>query len=123
MPLELTVNITGNRTSDLEDAIAEVKRLVDEGYLSGHDSNDTGEYQFDISGTEVRTHFKDESGGALCGNPMTDEADHKLTEDIEDADCEECIRLHQEDVDDEDGDTSDADEQAEDFLVTKEYGL
>lgn len=50
--LELTITITGKSTSDLEFALEEVTRKVSEGYLSGMDSNDEGDYSFKVTGEE-----------------------------------------------------------------------
>ena len=49
MKLELTVQIRGETESDLEYALEEVLRLVREGYNHGFNSNDTGEFNFDIA--------------------------------------------------------------------------
>ena len=43
---ELTVTIYGETASDLEMGIEEVSRLVSEGYQSGSNANDTGEFFF-----------------------------------------------------------------------------
>ena len=51
---DLTVEIHGKTTSDLVEALRETLRLVDEGYLSGSDSNDDGEYYFNISGEKEK---------------------------------------------------------------------
>ena len=50
--LNLTVNVEGKTSGDLELALQEIVRLVSEGYLSGGDGNDTGDYHFDILGEE-----------------------------------------------------------------------
>ena len=44
--------INGKRTDDLTIALQEVTRMIREGYTSGHDSNDDGNYEFDINGKE-----------------------------------------------------------------------
>jgi hypothetical protein len=44
----LTITITGETEDDLCFSIDEVRRLVDEGYLSGFNSNETASYNFDI---------------------------------------------------------------------------
>jgi hypothetical protein len=46
MKMKLSVNIEGKERCDLEFALAEVLRLVTEGYLSGHNENDTGNFSF-----------------------------------------------------------------------------
>ncbi|MDO8941064.1 MAG: hypothetical protein Q7U98_18070 [Methylicorpusculum sp.] len=46
--MKLTVNIEGVSTFDLELALHEVLKLINEGYLSGNDQNDKGRYQFSI---------------------------------------------------------------------------
>ena len=51
MMKQLEVSISGKTESDLTIALDEVKRKVEQGLLSGFDSNDTGNYTFDI--TEV----------------------------------------------------------------------
>jgi len=43
----LTVTIEGKDDGDLEIALDEVSRLVNEGYQAGHNSNDTGAFLFD----------------------------------------------------------------------------
>lgn len=52
LPMELSITISGRTISDLEYAIDEVKRLVSQGYMSGFDSNDDGEYSFQLTGEE-----------------------------------------------------------------------
>lgn len=47
---EFSITVTGESQSDVEIALEEVLRLVKEGYLSGHDKNETGEYFFDSTG-------------------------------------------------------------------------
>ena len=53
MKFKLTVNIEGETVGDLTRALLEVNRKVGEGYLAGHDSNDTGNYNFDIPQGEL----------------------------------------------------------------------
>lgn len=48
LSLTLTVDIQGNDIFDLELALNEVLRLVNEGYTSGFDRNDNGQYRFSI---------------------------------------------------------------------------
>lgn len=50
--MKLTVEIHGEEQDDLVLAIEQVTKSVKEGYLSGFDSNDTGEYYFDIKEEE-----------------------------------------------------------------------
>lgn len=52
MAKELIVKITGNTSGDLGLAMEEVARLVAEGYLCGHNGNDTGSFTFDITGED-----------------------------------------------------------------------
>ncbi len=42
-----TITITGQSSYDIEIALDEVKRLIEEGYGSGLDSNDTGNFFFE----------------------------------------------------------------------------
>lgn len=44
----LTITITGETTDGLGVSLDEVKRKVAEGYLSGFDSNETDDYEFEI---------------------------------------------------------------------------
>ena len=43
---QLTIDIKGKTTGDLIIALLEVSRLVDDGFLSGQNSNEFGRYQF-----------------------------------------------------------------------------
>ena len=45
----LRLEITGESTSDLEIALAVIAKQIPEGYLSGFDSNDTGDYEYSIT--------------------------------------------------------------------------
>ena len=56
--LELTITIKGKDTADLEVALEEVTRLVGEGYTSGHNANDTGRFDFDITETKRKKESK-----------------------------------------------------------------
>ncbi|MBS3964178.1 MAG: hypothetical protein KGZ80_06735 [Methylomonas sp.] len=47
--MKMTLEIEGNETFDLELALNEALRLVAEGYTSGFDQNDTGNYRFSIT--------------------------------------------------------------------------
>lgn len=44
----LRIEISGETESDLEIALDEVKNKVSKGYLSGFDSNETGDYEFNL---------------------------------------------------------------------------
>lgn len=44
----LKVEISGDSEQDLLEALDEVKKMVDEGYLSGFGSNQTGGFEFDL---------------------------------------------------------------------------
>ncbi len=51
--LRLTVKIEGRTLSDLDDALAEVRRsVVADGNTSGFDRNEDGRYSFDLDGEE-----------------------------------------------------------------------
>lgn len=50
--MKLNIEIEGKTLSDLEFALDEVKRKVEETYRSGFDSNEDGSYQFEITGEE-----------------------------------------------------------------------
>jgi hypothetical protein len=45
----LRITITGESFYDLEVALDEVKKKIEEEYLSGFDRNETGDYEFDIT--------------------------------------------------------------------------
>lgn len=47
--LQIKVEARGNRTEDLEDALQEVLVRIGQGYQSGWDQNDEGEYRFQLS--------------------------------------------------------------------------
>jgi hypothetical protein len=44
----LNVEINGKTDADLAIALDEIKIKVEQGFLSGFDSNDSGNYEFDI---------------------------------------------------------------------------
>jgi hypothetical protein len=44
----LRITITGETYDDLVEALEEVHRKVEEEYTSGFNSNETGDYEFDI---------------------------------------------------------------------------
>ena len=48
MMKQLEITISGKTESDLTIALDEVRRKVEEGFLSGFDSNDSGSYTFEI---------------------------------------------------------------------------
>lgn len=50
--LRLSVRIGGKDRGDLTEALREVCRLVDAGYCSGSNSNDDGDFYFDMKGEE-----------------------------------------------------------------------
>jgi len=45
----LRVTITGETFNDLELALEEVKNYIEDEYLSGFGSNETGSYEFDVT--------------------------------------------------------------------------
>ena len=46
--LTMTIEIKGQETEDLKLALEAVMRLVDDGYTSGFDRNETGSYRFSM---------------------------------------------------------------------------
>lgn len=44
----LTITITGETTEGLGYSLQHVKRLAEDGYLSGHDNNETDDYEFSV---------------------------------------------------------------------------
>ena len=44
----LTIEVNGKTAADLTIALDEIKKKVEQGFLSGFDSNDSGNYEFDI---------------------------------------------------------------------------
>lgn len=46
--LKLSVQIEGQESDDLQDALKEVLRLVEDDFTSGFDHNETGSYRFSI---------------------------------------------------------------------------
>ena len=48
MNLKLSVQIEGQETDDLQDALKEVLRLVEDDFTSGFDRNETGSYRFAV---------------------------------------------------------------------------
>jgi len=47
--LKMSVEIEGQETDDLQLALEEVMRLLDGGFTSGFDRNETGSYRFSIA--------------------------------------------------------------------------
>lgn len=47
-----TIEVTGSSMSDIELAIEEAAKAIVQGYLTAYNSNDTGSYQFDVTGEE-----------------------------------------------------------------------
>lgn len=47
--LTAKIELHGDTERDIELALDEVRRLVSEGYTSGHNRNDTGKFTFTIS--------------------------------------------------------------------------
>jgi hypothetical protein len=47
--MKLVVTINGETSSDLIDAMNEVMGLLNDDYLSGQGSNETGDFDFDIT--------------------------------------------------------------------------
>lgn len=45
----LRITITGETFCDLEVALDEIKKKIEEQYLSGFDSCETGDYEFDVT--------------------------------------------------------------------------
>lgn len=45
----ISITIQGLNNVDLEDALDEVIRQIKQGYTSGMDGNDTGNYRFEIA--------------------------------------------------------------------------
>jgi len=49
MTKNLNITITGDDFFDLETALNEVKKMIEQEYLSGFNSNETSSYQFDVT--------------------------------------------------------------------------
>lgn len=45
---KLTITIHGEHESDLETALQEVQNRINGGFMSGHDHNETGKFEFEI---------------------------------------------------------------------------
>jgi hypothetical protein len=65
-----TIEITGQSETDIDNALAEVSRLIDSGMLSGHNSNDTGSFSFDSEGK-----YESEAFSALDAQTQNDLTD------------------------------------------------
>lgn len=52
MKQKIEIIIEGDDQGDLEIALEEAMRKIQEGYTSGADRNDTGSYSFDVSEEE-----------------------------------------------------------------------
>jgi len=48
MKIKLNIEVEGDTDSDIEIALEEVIAKVQEGYLSGFDSNESGSYSFNV---------------------------------------------------------------------------
>ena len=44
----LTIEVNGKTAADLAIALDEIKKKVEQGFLSGFDGNNSGNYEFDI---------------------------------------------------------------------------
>lgn len=55
------IELSGNFEGDIEMALAEVARLIAEGYTSGFNSNDTGSFSFDSSGEYDEDETEDDA--------------------------------------------------------------
>ncbi len=50
--LEITITLTGRSATDIELALDEVGRKIQQGYVSGGGSNDSGSYHFETTGED-----------------------------------------------------------------------
>lgn len=48
----ITIEIEGDEEGDLELALGEALSRIKQGYTSGHDANDTGRFNFDVTDSE-----------------------------------------------------------------------
>lgn len=60
--LDLTVKIKGKSTEDLLTALEEVRKLIEEGYTSGFNGNESGKFIFDT------VEYKSRQRPATAGN-------------------------------------------------------
>jgi hypothetical protein len=51
--MQLDIRIEGKEEGDIELALEEVLKKVQEGYTSGADRNETGQYYFDLKGKDL----------------------------------------------------------------------
>lgn len=58
--IDLNIKITGESIGDLVLAVNEVLSLVEEGYLNGKNSNDSGGFSFYISGNGTTEEIDEE---------------------------------------------------------------
>lgn len=63
----ITINAEGKTDNDLELAVEEALRIIKSGCTSGMNSNDTGSYDFQISGDEELSLSDDEMQDLLNG--------------------------------------------------------
>lgn len=54
--MKVTLTVTGHNQADIVEAMNEVIRKFEQGYTSGHDSNSTGSFTFDVEGEEIVTY-------------------------------------------------------------------
>lgn len=57
----LSITAEGHTQNDIELALMEAKRLVEMGFQSGADSNDTGSFSFSVTGEEEEPAADDAS--------------------------------------------------------------
>ncbi|STQ90060.1 hypothetical protein [Iodobacter fluviatilis] len=57
---KLAISITGKTTLDLENSILEVLRLISNGNTSGFDSNESGQYTFEVESRTEPSAFPEE---------------------------------------------------------------
>ncbi len=62
--MDLKIEISGHQDGDLETALEEVLKKVRGGYTSGFDSNDTGSYSFEVTGSPVENYALAKGGDA-----------------------------------------------------------
>ena len=52
MQLELRISIKGQTEDDLQIGLDEIKKLINGGFTSGFDMNESGNYKFEITSLE-----------------------------------------------------------------------
>lgn len=52
--MNANIQLHGHTLADLDDALLQVRRLIAEGFISGHDSNETGSFTLSVEGPPVR---------------------------------------------------------------------